>query len=332
MPHNNTGAKVGAEFRINTTTLGAQTTPVVAGLQNSGFVVAWASAGQDTPGSGIYAQLFTANGTRSGAEFRVNTRIAGDQITPAVASSPQGGFVVTWASAAQDGSGAGVYGQRYYAAGRKAAFEWRVNTSTADNQAQPAVAILRNGTFVIVWQSDGAIPGIFGQRYSAVGAALGAQFRINTQIAPSISFPAVASTADGGFVVAWQAGAVSDVFAQRYTANGAKLGGEFGVNTWTAGAQSQPAVSAFDDGGFVVSGTSNGQDGSGLGVFAQIYNANGTRNGGEFGVNTTIVDNQSQPSAISFEDGNFVGVWASKNQDGSLEGVYGQRFDAGGQP
>ena len=42
--------------------------------------------------------------------------------------------------------------------------------------------------------------------------------------------------------------------------------------------------------------------------------------------NTVTVDHQHQPSAVAFVDGNFVVVWTSRNQDGSLEGVYGQRF------
>jgi hypothetical protein len=31
---------------------------------------------------------------------------------------------------------------------------------------------------------------------------------------------------------------------------------------------------------------------------------------------------------IASGNGNFVGVWTSQNQDGSLDGVYGQRFNA----
>lgn len=52
-------------------------------------------------------------------------------------------------------------------------------------------------------------------------------------------------------------------------------GGEFRVNTFTANEQSQPTVTALTDGGFVVAWRSDGQDGSGSGVYAQRYDASG---------------------------------------------------------
>ena len=41
-----------------------------------------------------------------------------------------GGFVVTWTSDGQDGSGYGIYGQRYAADGTAVGSEFRVNTFT----------------------------------------------------------------------------------------------------------------------------------------------------------------------------------------------------------
>ncbi len=321
------GAKSGAEFRVNTMTAGAQSTPAVASLKGGGFVVTWASRGRIRSGTGIVAQRYLPTGAKAGAEFVVNTTTAGNQSTPAVAGFASGGFVVAWTS--PDASGAGVYAQRYDATGKAAGKEFLVNSRKVDDQTQPAIATFSNGSFVIVWQSDaqdGSGLGIYGQRYKANGGPLGAEFRINTTVADAQSLPSVAGTSDGGFVVAWQSGAVPDIVAQRYKANGGKHGGEFVVNTRTAGAQIQPAVFGFDDGGFVVTWTS--RDASGLGVFGQIYLPTGLPMGGEFDVNTMTTNNQSQPALVASGDGNFVGVWTSRNQDGSLEGVYGQRFSA----
>src|SRR5207248_8684973 len=66
------------------------------------------------------------------------------------------------------------------------------------------------------------------------------------------------------------------VYAQRYTAAGTPLGGEFQVNTSTSLYQRQPAVAADADGDFVVAWQDgaafvNGQDGSLYGVYAQRY-------------------------------------------------------------
>ena len=48
-----------------------------------------------------------------------------------MAALADGGFVVTWTSDGQDGSGYGIYGQRYAADGTAVGSEFRVNQITA---------------------------------------------------------------------------------------------------------------------------------------------------------------------------------------------------------
>src|SRR5262245_49037627 len=113
-------------------------------------------------------------------EFRANTFTLADQGAPVVAQIGGGGFVVVWVSAGQDGSGFGVYGQRYAAAGAKIGPEFRVNTTTAGDQRQPALTALSGGGFLVVWASNhlGGTDDVFGQRYTAAGVKQGGQFRI----------------------------------------------------------------------------------------------------------------------------------------------------------
>ena len=47
------------------------------------------------------------------AEFRVNTEVANTQTFPTVAVDYNGDFVIAWQSSLQDGSGYGIYSQRY---------------------------------------------------------------------------------------------------------------------------------------------------------------------------------------------------------------------------
>ena len=54
--------------------------------------------------------------------------------------------------------------------------------------------------------------------------------------------------------------------------------------------------------------------------------ANGQKLDVEFRINTTTANNQNQPAVAARTNGDFVAVWTSRNQDGALEGVYGQRF------
>ncbi|TAD90842.1 MAG: calcium-binding protein [Alphaproteobacteria bacterium] len=58
----NTGAKIGSDFLVNTTTHLDQTAPTVAGLPGGGFVISWvdsSATGSDASGTAVRAQMFT---------------------------------------------------------------------------------------------------------------------------------------------------------------------------------------------------------------------------------------------------------------------------------
>jgi len=66
-----------------------------------------------------------------------------------------------------------------------------------------------------------------------------------------------------------------------------------------------------------------------IGVYyGQIFNADGTKNGSEFPVNTYTTNSQGYPSAASLSNDQFVVTWMSLNQDGEMNGVFGQIFNA----
>ena len=98
------------------------------------FVVVWESYGQDGSSYGVFGQRYASTGAPLGPEFRVNTYTTGYQHDPAVASDSSGNFVVVWTSDGQDGSGNGVFGQRYDSSGAPLGPEFRVNTYTTDAQ------------------------------------------------------------------------------------------------------------------------------------------------------------------------------------------------------
>jgi len=54
--------------------------------------------------------------------------------------------------------------------------------------------------------------------------------------------------------------------------------------------------------------------------------------GPEFRINTYTTNIQNEPAVTADASGNFVVVWDSANQDGSLLGVFGQRFGSSGAP
>jgi hypothetical protein len=272
------GNKVGSEFQVNTWTTWSQEYPSVTSLSNGGFVVVWQSYGQDGSDYGVYGQRFDSNGNKVGSEFQVNTWTVGYQEYPSITSLSYGGFGVVWQSIAQDGSWYGVYGQRFDSNGNKVGSEFQVNTWTTNNQWFPSITSLPNGGFVVVWQSygqDGSDYGVYGQRFDSNGNKLGSEFQANTWTTNGQGTPSITSLSNGGFVVVWESweqnGSLWDVYGQKFDSNGNKVGSEFQVNTWTTDYQWYPSITSLSNGGFVVVWESDGQDGSGYGVYGRIF-------------------------------------------------------------
>jgi hypothetical protein len=99
---------------------------------------------------------------KTATEFRVNTTTAGDQIYPDNATLTGGDFVVVWSSQNQDGSGWGIYGQRYGADGNVNGGEFLINTFTTGNQIDPRPTALSDGGFVATKYSDAQDPSAGG--------------------------------------------------------------------------------------------------------------------------------------------------------------------------
>lgn len=345
------GTKAGGEFRVNTYLSVTQDSSSVAMDDDGNFVVTWTSrgngtSGQDGSAGGVYGRRFRADGTALSGEFRVNTYTQNNQSGSVIAMDGSGNFVVAWSSELQDGNSYGVYAQRYDAAGVRVGSEFRVNTYTGVSEGQTnsspqsvsGIAYNDDGTFIVVWSSTyqyQASPttsfqttGVMAQRFSADGTKLGSEFRVGSAPVPSIIQSAhnVATDRDGNFVITWTSygvnagngldGSKHGIYARRFRADGTALGGEFLVNTTTNDVQTNSKVAMGDNGDFVITWSSNGQDGSEHGVFAQRYKADGTRVGGEFRLNTHTPGMQSHPDLAMNGDGNFVAVWRSAGQDG----------------
>jgi len=323
-----TGAPLGAEFRVNTYTADAQFSSDVASDASGNFVVAWRS-GTYVRGD-VVAQRYASTGAPLGSEFRVNSYTTAAQGAHAVASDPAGNFVVLWTSQYQDGSGLGVFGQRFANSGAPLGAEFRVNTYTTDNQLTPSAAYDPAGNVIVVWRSneqDGSNYGVFGQRYDSSGAPLGSEFRVNTFTTNAQNWPAVTADAAGNFVVVWQSLTQDGygIFGQRYAGTGAPMGPEFRVNTTTTIGGFLPSVVADPSGNFVVAWVTYQQYGSSSDVFGQRYDSSGAPVGSEFRVNTFTTSAQNRPAVTADAAGNFVVVWQSL-QDGDAYGVFGQRY------
>src|SRR5262245_22375353 len=173
--------------------------------------------------------------------------------------------------------------------------DFQVNTFTAGVQTAPQVCTDAAGRFTVAWQSgnyyfppgpDASRASVAARRFDPDGVPQGDEFLVNTYTLGPQSTPAIAATPAGELIVAWQSGnfdfpqdgSESGAFLQRFSAAGAPLGGEHGVNTTTAGSQAGVAVSTDPAGNFVVVWTgypayygTRGGDGDRSGVFGQRF-------------------------------------------------------------
>ena len=208
------GVKVGTEFLVNTELTSRHYAPEISGLTNGAFVVSWT---EFRPGSldvvssnEVKAQIFSAAGTKIGAEFLVNTQTFGTQAFPTITGLTTGGFVISWNDSNGTLGDASIKAQVFDATGAKVGTEFLVNTQTFGDQGLPTISALTNGGFVVSWQDTSGTLGddsgtsIKAQVFDAAGAKVGAEFLVNTQTFSDQLYPAITGLTNGGFVVSWQ--------------------------------------------------------------------------------------------------------------------------------
>lgn len=192
----------------------------------------------------------------------------------------------------------------------------------------PAVAVQQNGNIVAVWHEDNEIR---GQRLSGNGRAIGGVFTVGPAV---VATPAVSALSNGGFVVVWTGrgpDGSTGIFAQRFAADGRKLGRRIAVDSSPPVHQYAPSVTANGN-GFVVVWTAVDLDGSSNrhGVFGQRFSRAGRKLGPEFEVKASPSMWDHEPAVASLNKGGFVVVWT-----GVVEGyphVLGKVYTRKGRP
>ena len=347
----NVDAAFYSEYTVNTTTAGNQTVSSVVGLPDGGAIVVWQSANGDGSGTGIKGQLLDAKGQPVGAEFTVNTTTAGDQLTPQVAVLADGSFQVVWST----DSGGHIKGQGYTysydSSGNVSGVvadgaEYNVDSGTAASKMRvPAITGLDDGGYLVVWEAS--LNGswvVYGRQYDASGTPVTAEtVLVNTGLNPNAiigewePLPSVAVLENGQVAITYTVkGTGYDVGVSVYDPSSHVVLTSFVANQTLTSDQASPAVSALDNGNYVVTWDSKdntGPDQNGQSVWGRIYAADGTALTGEFLINTTTASDQSMARVVSQTDGSFVVVFLSDTDTApgaATSGIYAQYFDAAG--
>jgi hypothetical protein len=312
------------DFRVNTFTTQDQQEGRIAMDPSGSYVVVWTSFIEDGSGNGVFGQCFESAGAPFGTEFRVNQTTAGHQLGYGVAMLPGGGFAVTWENLA---TGTGDVMLRLFdEACAPVEDEFRVNTTTTGSQLSPGIASSSTG-FVVVWiDSQAGTDSVLGRRFDAAGTLSGSEFRIDSFSTGQKTVPSVGMDASGGFVVVWETfgevpGGETDVFMQRFSNAGDRLGGELRVNTATTLIQSHGHVAISPTGEFVVTWGSQ----SDTAIEGQRFGPDGKPRGAEFRVATSGGGYESATVGAG-PHGEFVVAWP----DDFLNDVFAQRYGRSG--
>ena len=83
----------------------------------------------------------------------------------------------------------------------------------------------------------------------------------------------------GEFVVTWLSQTQGGIIARQFALNGKATSSEILVNTTTGNNQADPDVAIDEDGDFAITWAAAEQDNGSMGVFAQRFNASGSKVG-----------------------------------------------------
>jgi hypothetical protein len=237
----------------------------------------------------------------------------------ATCAGPNDSFVVAWEdNAGYDGSGDGIFAQRYDDNGPVGG-QFQVNEVSTGSQFGPSVACNEAGEFVVAWaQSNVEV-----RRFDASGSPVTGDI----EVTPDGGYPSVATDAAGNFVVTFeQSGYVK---ARRFDDTGSALGAEFQVSAIGSDYYHDSAGNAAGD--LVVVWKSylypdtviQARQMDSAGVLGTEFTA----------VTVTDYDSYPYPKVAMNTGGEFVVAWAARDDTfGADERLRARRFDASGTP
>lgn len=297
----------GNEFVVNTTTVTREWAhPIVAMASSTGnFVISWWN------GADVLMRRYNSDATPASGEIvAVAGKCYGGR---SIAMDADGDFALLYNTYYSNKSSYTLYLQRYNAAGQ-AQDKKPINVDTFRLiNACASLGMDSAGNMVVVWDK----PGVYAQRYSAAGKAVGDRITVGPEIRSNM-----AVNAAGEFAVV--VGYTSNPYCKVYSATGA-LRTTFPC---IAPYGCPPAVTWLPDGTLLIASW-EAHDFSESDVFAQRYDAaTGLPVDPQpFLVNTTLAGVQRTPSVAADAAGNFVIVWEG-NGKGDSAGIFAQRYAA----
>lgn len=236
------GDTLGKNFRINDDTTTSSMPSIACG--ENGFVVVWSDLRNGH--FDVYGQKYNVRGYPIDDNFIINIDTTGHQLMPRIAMNADGAFVVTWINQADGESH--VYarifndeGQPYYSA-----LQVTEDALNSSSTAYPNVAMMQNGTFMVVWHDtneDGDYD-IQARGYEANGATASSIFTVNERLGlENCKNPDIIASINQSFYIGWQSNRLANenIYYKPFGLNGLTGSSEY-VATEAAGNQRTVAM------------------------------------------------------------------------------------------
>ena len=290
----------------------------ITSLADGGYIIAW--VGLVGSSDAIFSQRYDGNGHKVGAEQQVDTKSANFQRDVSVSSLADGGYVIAWAATFDPSDHYDVVSQRYDHDGNVVVPEGTIYGGPfADLNVHAAG--LANGAIAYVYEAgySATDSDIDVRIYLATGDYVTTTVVAGTSL--NENYPSIAPLADGDMVVSFFTG--SSFAFRLVSGTGALLGNAVTLSNI---AIAPGDVTALPDGGFVATWTAGNS--SARDIFVQTFDSSGRATGAATVANSAAVPLHSDSVVTALDDGGYVVIWDSLNQDGWGSGIYGQRFDA----
>lgn len=280
-------------FAVNTTTMGVQNRPRVAGARGQ----RWHATFDSPDEMAFRIRSFAPDGSVIATPTILRNDLSvkdaglgitfGTQLLADVALASAGRMALTWIDFLPPREVyVGFFGSD------RAPEDVQVSVVEEDSVNNPAIAFAGDGSAMVVYEHTSSATGLMGAVFAPESISPGAPFEIANGVAGGGS-PDIAGTGDG-FVVAFTAG--GDVHYQRFAASGTPRDPGAMPASAGSGTQDQPAVGAQPDGSFLVAWRDELIDGSGSGIGVRTFGADGAPAQDPFTLNTTTDGAQGMPS------------------------------------
>ncbi len=304
------GASTGS-FTARGTGDNNQWDPMITGLENGHFAIAWVN--QQDP-EVVQGEVFTSGGASTGT---FTARGTGDniQLEPTITGLANGNFAVAWT----DRPYFNVVQGEVFTSGGASTGSFTVRGAGESDQEKPTITGLENGHFAVAWEweDDQNLEVVQGEVFTSGGASTGT-FTARGTGDDSQYDPTITDLANGNFAVAWTDDQDPQVVQGEVFTGGGASTGTFTARGTGDDSQYDPTITGLKNGQFAVAWEDDAPSNPVV-IQGEVFTSGGASTG-TFTARGTGDDSQHEPTITGLENGDFAVAWQDRHWPNVIQG------------